>query len=250
LTLLPSTPSYVRNQLFTSPRPKSALAKYIKVAQFTPYASTTRPKLLTEMNTTIENELKLLYSKKELLNDNEISQSRVDIFSNVFQLYLDESVIYKSVLERIKFEYESAIKFLKSKVDNLSFMDEILNEVEKKNSEKINNMAKESSTEIGELKSKVALLESNIAKLQSEKNRAENLCNEYRSQCETSQKNYESLRSTSIALAASLSKSEEQTWQVQLLLTAKESEVNELKGSTMKVADEINKLQLIIQVFI
>ena len=80
--------------------PQASLAKYIKSARFMP-ASIHRPKLLSDINLKIDNDLRKLTQNSDP-NSIPIELERLGIFQKAFQTYIDDTVLYKTILERMR----------------------------------------------------------------------------------------------------------------------------------------------------
>ena len=225
--------------------PPSSLATYIKSARFMP-SSVQRPKLFTDINIRLESELRKLSSS----NANSIQSLilRWEVFQKAFQAYIDDTSVYKPLLEKVKGEYEDLIKALKEKADFcVNFEESMKRKDELHQSEILETKAKTDKIE-NALNRKIKTLEEGLIKMQRENYRGEMELSKKAADYKQLQTEYDNLHSTSIALASSLTKTEEQIWKIQLKLNAKEAEANEQRNTAIKLADEMSKIDFSMQV--
>ena len=64
-------------------------------------ASIHRPKLLSDINLKIDNDLRKL-TQNSYPNSIPIELERLGIFQKAFQTYIDDTVLYKTILERMR----------------------------------------------------------------------------------------------------------------------------------------------------
>ena len=206
-----------------------------------------RPKLLSDINLKIEGDLRKLTQNSEP-NSISIELERLGVFQSAFQTYIDDTSLYKTVLERIKEEYDNAIESFKGKLESFSYFEKQRKETDVSHERIMEEIKQRSENEIKDLVQKVKAMEELVVKLRREKVNAEMGSSKYATESKHFQIEYNNLRSTSIAIAASLTRSEDNLFKAQQMLVDKEREVNEGRASAMRMSEEINNLQLSIHV--
>ena len=228
--------------------PQASLAKYIKSARFMP-ASIHRPKLLSDINLKIDNDLRKLTQNSDP-NSIPIELERLGIFQKAFQTYIDDTVLYKTILERIKEEYDNVIESFKMKLESSSSLESLLKEKDASYEISIEVIKQGCQNEVKDLEHKIKSMEELMLKSRREKVQAEMDSLKHASEAKHFQIEYNNLRSTSIAIAASLTRSEDSLFKAQQMMVEKDKEVNESRAAAMRMGEEINNLQLSIHVSI
>lgn len=236
--ITPIAPRPPRLYISTAP---SSPAKYLRSTRNLVKTTISRTKLLETMNTYLESNLREI-------DDVSDPFIRIDVFSKTFQLYIEESVIYCEILTRIKREYDTTIENLKEKVSAYTSFDEDLKCRDDRHASDVASIQFQAEMKEKELSSRIKSLESAISGLKSENKKITSEFNSEIARHDTLRNEYLKMKNTSLAMASSLSSSEEQIWQLQIALVSKESEINDYKGSALKLTDEINNLQQTIQV--
>ena len=226
--------------------PQASLAKYIKSARFMP-ASIHRPKLLSDINLKIDTDLRK-FTQNSNPNSISIELERLGIFQRAFQTYIDDTVLYKTILERIKEEYDNLIESFKVKLESFASLEALLKEKDASFERSIEFIKERSENEVKDLEQKIKSMEESMLKARREKIQAEMDSSKHASEAKHFQIEYNNLRSTSIAIAASLTRSEDSFFKAQQMLVEKDREVNESRAAALRMGDEINNLQLSIHV--
>ena len=231
----------------SSPQQQASMAKYIKSARFMP-ASIYRPKLISDINLKIESDLRKLAQQNSELNPITIELERLRVFQTAFQTYIDDTSLYKTILEQIKEEYDKVVDSFKGKLEYFSYFEELIKENGISHKKSMEEIKQRSENEVKDLVQKLKAMEELVIKLKREKVNAEMGSSKYASESKRFQIEYNNLRSTSIAIASSLTRSEDNFFKAQQKLVDKEREVNEGRASVIRMSEEISNLQLTIHV--
>lgn len=222
--------------------PSKGMSHYIKSSKFVPYKST-RPDLLRELNEMIEKgnkELKTL----QLEND---TMKRYELYRSVFARFVEESTIYQPVLSAVRTEYDHAVEHLTHEIRSFALFDAKLEKKQSEHASELESVTAAGALRARQLEDQLRVQTARAASLEKDKTALEA---ELRGARETSaalRKECEDLRATGVTLTNSLSRLEEDKRLYQIQDAVCQSEVAVLQGNELKLNEEIERLQQIIQ---
>jgi chromosome segregation ATPase len=159
-----------------SPRPptvskRSSSAAMKKMPKFSTgrQYNISRPPLLVELEEFIASQLNELKRENEMTGeepqtDDWLSMSRLRIYKEAFQRFIEEFNIYKPILTAIKYEYETAFDYFSSKARNhLSTKTEFVT-YERQHSQKMAQKDQQHAAVVAALEAKNAEMEEKLAK--------------------------------------------------------------------------------------
>jgi hypothetical protein len=105
-----------RNELDSSiPRPPSASKRSMAASMNSPRSYVpSRPPLLKDIEDFLSKKLGDI-SPGEPMSEDWLSNKRLRVYREAFQMYIDEFNIYKPFLNAVKYEYESTLDFFSSR---------------------------------------------------------------------------------------------------------------------------------------
>lgn len=233
--------------------PRSA-APNKKTVQFQPYKST-RPDLLQKLTSLITKGLMDLqkdYERSTTQDETSASklvflQNKFHLFASVFERYIDESTLYRKVLEEIHDSYHDYIDELETQVQLNGNTPELLHNKEKEFQKKLQETEQIQNLKYQVLQEKNSLLEKRIHFLEMDKQKTEAEATKWKDSYHALKKEYDDLRATTITLTAALSRMEEEHRVYQMNESNRMTELTHSKASEQKLNEEIERLQQTLQ---
>jgi chromosome segregation ATPase len=238
-----------------------------KQVQFQAYKST-RPDLLTKLTSMITKglfDLQRAYENDQKQNNNQIDLNNANseiltnisqtkfleekflIYSSAFERYIEESTLYKKVLEEIHDAYHEYIYNLQSRFSTGNDITVILERKDQEWQNKIQDMQQLNALKYQVSQETNKLLEKKIYHLENDKQRLENELCKSRESYSVIKKEYDEIRTSCVTLTSGLSRMEEEHRVYQMNETNRLTELSHSKATEQKFAEEIERLQQNLQ---
>jgi hypothetical protein len=221
-------------------------AKLQKQVLFQPYKST-RPDLLAKLELMVTRGLSEIDKNQDIgPSTNEDSSSklieqRFHLFSFVFEKYIEESTLYRKMLEDIYNAYHDYIDVFLSKTFSESDVNTIMEKKEKESEEKLLE-----ADQIHNIKYQIAqetnkLLEKKITHMEIEKLQVETDLLKMKEQFSSVKKEYDELKSSCVTLTSGLSRMEEEHRVFQMNEASRLSDLTHSLASEQKLNEKIER---------
>jgi hypothetical protein len=235
-------PSNMRNISF-KPLSPDMQAK----VKFQPYKST-RPDLLQKLTSMITKGLFDLQRSYENGNTHESTESNSKfleekflVYAYAFERYIDESTLYKQVLESIHDAYHEYIYDLQNSHTKESDVSSILERREQEHEKKIQEMQQLNSMKYQVLQETNKLLEKKIYHIENDKHRVESDYAKLKDTHFHLKKEFDELKASCMTLTSGLSRMEEEHRVVQSSETNRMLELSHSKATEQKLTEEIER---------
>jgi hypothetical protein len=131
--------------------PSKGISTYMKSARFNAYKST-RPALLQAINAHVENGLRQL----RLQYGEDIPKRRaLDVYSSAFDMYIDESTLYKPILTSVKKCYDDIIEEDRQRAIMLNDVDALLQDRDDQHAQRIEKTNQDWQVQVKDLEAKL-----------------------------------------------------------------------------------------------
>jgi hypothetical protein len=212
-------------------------AKLQKQVAFQPYKST-RPDLLAKLQLMVTRGLSEIDKNDDVGTSNyedpssKLIEERFHLFSFVFEKYIEESTLYRKILEDIYNAYHDYIDVFLSKAFSESDVNTILEKKEKESEVKLLEADQIHNIKYQIVQETNKLLEKKISHMETEKQKVETDLLKMKEQFSSMKKEYDELRSSCVTLTSGLSRMEEEHRVFQM------NEANRLSELTHSIASE------------
>jgi chromosome segregation ATPase len=169
------------------------------------------------------------------------------IYSSAFERYIEESTLYKKVLEEIHDAYHEYIYNLQSRFSTGNDITVILERKDQEWQNKIQDMQQLNALKYQVSQETNKLLEKKIYHLENDNQRLENELCKSRESYSVIKKEYDEIRTSCVTLTSGLSRMEEEHRVYQMNETNRLTELSHSKATEQKFAEEIERLQQNLQ---
>jgi len=216
--------------------------------------SLAKPQLLIEINEIISNGLQRIERDNQKTNDNNnnkankgiVNLSKLEVYRDAFQRFIEDSTIYRPFLNAIKHEYDSIIGKL---LDNLTTIPDLKMEiakVEDASAYKARGLTLAFELKVQELMDKNKMIQKEQEKKEKELNSyAQEMIVMRKENAELKEELTETKKSC-ITLTHSLNRYDEEMKKVQVREASRQADTAQLRVAIQKSTDEIEKLRALL----
>ena len=242
------------SRAFDSVVPQPQQPKGGKQGRRTFRGTTKHPALLDEINDMVTRGLKAIEIERlrsreiaAVVRDGEVSSDRLAVYRSAFQLYVEDSSIYKSFLSSVLLEYDDCVDGLREQIRELSSvrLEIPLQQVDL--AKQMRERDTEYSQRTDELLRRISQLEGALAASERKLTMVQKEFGEYKDSSDKMRSQWEEMRVSCMRLTSSLSRHDEDSKRNKAADTVRQAEFVAARVNEKKALEQSERLTLMLQ---